>query len=268
MQKFYQANFPYKKGVYCDFQSDKDIVKLDQSSEQLKDFFTFDFKLFCYHIPIPFKDLVNTNLLMMIFDNITVLSFLSMTKEASKTLLHLMCLQIGGLNPYDLDKPLFGQYTTKSILDNLEQAKYYQDKLMKGNKNLIDKPERDLLIIQDGRLMLKLMLKTFSFPMVIELWTIYKYFLWTIEKKEYDFVLSSFEKIEQIDGEDLICKYLYLFYGTINYSLLQKVLKSLDPEDAAYILDLCIQDPKVSGSFAKVRTFYAFLVKEFNFWAF
>ncbi|RZK25527.1 MAG: hypothetical protein EOO43_05305 [Flavobacterium sp.] len=235
--------FPFKKGVWLDFQTNDVSLKL-LPFETEENSFTYEFPLYDYGQDLDFKQLIGINLMDLIFDEIGINKFLLMTKKAQKTLLHLMFLQIGGFNPYDFHKVSFSQYTTDSIAKNLKDAVIYHSKVTKlvDNKTKVNESPAD---------MMKAFFKKFSFELALKLWTIYKYLRWSTDHKNVLLILdssninqSSSTKNPKEEGKlyAKLFKYIFLFYSFVDDSkVLQCIFTDLDIDEGLKVLSICLE---------------------------
>jgi hypothetical protein len=276
MKPLYEKNsFPFKKGVWLDFQKKTSCLEL-QSLKIHHDYFNFQF---CQHKygkeAIEFGELINFNLLDYLFEEITLNKFLLFSCGIKKHFLDLMFLQVGGFNPYDMDSPLFGQYSTESISKNLSEAVEYQKKLK-------------LITLEDKRKMtspksmLKFLLKFFNISLAIELWACYKTLLWSFlpedQKKTSDIFESNvddekkdsaiFNPLDKYELQRLF-RYFYLFYALIDESRLKRTICH-NIKEAATIFEICLEKQSEGSVNSKMSQkllikFYRILIKEFNY---
>jgi len=197
MSMFSKTNpFPYKRGVWLDFQTSESTIQLSSALESEKDISTFKFQLYDYGPDLMnFSVLIRKNLLNLILDQIGINKFLLMIRKAKRTYFHLMFLQIGGFNLYDMETPAFSLYTTESIGKNLRNAFIYQQKLIQAR---LPKPQPLRTKSVSSVEMLKLLLHSFSFDLAVELWSCFKSIRWTVPNSQLQkFSLSKdFPKFE------------------------------------------------------------------------
>jgi len=266
--------FPYKRGVWLDFQTKEKSVKIPPL-EDLEQDFIYHFYLYDYgREDLYFDRLIEINLLDLIFDEIGVNKFLLMNKKARKTLLHLMFLQVGGFNPYDFQcTPRFSQYTTESIAKNLKDAREYNQSISR-KKRLLKKSSSKEEVCESPQDMLKLLLKNFSFETALQLWTCYKYLRWSTDHQNilWIFNFSDVNKMQDPKLYTKILKYLYLFYSIIDESLVMKcIFKEFDLDEGLNILTICLEQGNLPSDFLALKLllskFYSVLFRFFNFQA-
>lgn len=295
-------SFPLQSGVFRDFQSDDSVI-LDLPSTLDPEILQTFAKTYKLHDWTNEKDskrktyaeLVNTNLLLLIFDQITVCLFSLMTEEASCSLYSLMYLQVGGFNPYDCNTPMFSQYSTTSIIRNLEKAfKYYKQlnvdnddtkkalplklDLFKISKEIPEKGSSKGLI-QDHKLMMKFLLEILTFPQAFRAWTLYKYFIWTMNHfnlSNYDTLIKCIQQ-KEAGSCKLKCyvriwliKYLCLFYGMIDSDALKEVLFEMPSIFESIYCSKFLSFTKpycTNEEITELLSFYKKLLDKFNIFA-